>query len=162
MFLSKTASGVSRESGMPGGSGLWTNRCKCDSVFWSHTGRGQVIAAPEVGSQWRFQRLCNIFFVAITTNKEIQFDLLCFSEVLAVQKPARSREPCGKGRHRGRRGASAQLMSQRLLLLAHLSPPRPLPKFSHPYGNCPLPSPLLPSLLKLTSLALAVSCSLLS
>lgn len=49
VFLSETASGISGESGMPGGSDLWTNRWKCDSVFCSHTGRGQVIAAPEVG-----------------------------------------------------------------------------------------------------------------
>lgn len=40
-----------------------------------------MTAAREVGSLLGFSCLCNRLFVAITTSKKAQRDLLCFSEM---------------------------------------------------------------------------------
>ena len=100
--------------------------------------RSPRVTRGKGAPQWRFWCLCTIFIVAITTEKDIQFDLLCFSEwrerLFFTEKASQelradSRRGLPRTRVQGRgkgRQASVQLTS--------LSPtPTPFSRFPPPY-----------------------------
>lgn len=87
VFLSATASGSQRkEQGHTRCRGTSDSQVQLQFGARVTHGKGTRNTAPDVGSSVGFQCLCSIFFVAITTNKKAQLDLLCFSERPEVQK----------------------------------------------------------------------------